>query len=100
VAANVRVADAPETFRVKRTTRQPSALAAAMAGIRLTPVPAATRAKMLANWSLSKMACGADIEAALHAEPDINRSTYCDEIQYKWPGLYWPSQSMAPVPVI
>jgi hypothetical protein len=34
------------------TTRQPSALAAAMAGIRLTPAPAATSAKMLANWTI------------------------------------------------
>jgi hypothetical protein len=46
----------PETFRARGRHD----------GTSLTPVPAATRAKMLANWSLSKMAFGV-IRALRHA---------------------------------
>jgi len=42
-------------------SRQPSAAPAAISGTRLTPAPAATNAKMLANWSLSKTALGVSL---------------------------------------
>jgi hypothetical protein len=51
---------------ISGATRKLSALAAAMTGTRLTPVPAAPRAKMLPNWPLSKMAFGV-IRALRHA---------------------------------